>query len=263
MRWFKHSGTLRDDPRLLFAERKVGALAYPCFCRLLETATQYGGSGAGFNPRIDMNHHTDEAWLASQLRIPPEELRGVLEVFAEVGLIDQSEFTQRVIFLPAMTEMGDEYTSARQRKLDSSPRGDQKRVDKSREEEKETLGTPYRDTPDSLPTQSEQTPEYCETTEQRAEQLRLGPWKSLGIEPCGGTDFISRWERFFAARAPCELNGTPWQSLSSIGLDCISGCQFDGAPMPASFVEVIRRRQDENERGIFSERHSNARMSEV
>jgi len=116
MLWFSHRNDLRRNPAVLRVEQRLGEAGYARWSKLLEVVSQFGGNGPDFEPRLDLRGPaTDEGWLANELGIQTRDLRKTLRVFAEVGLINTKEYRERVIAVPMLAELRDEFTKKKQR----------------------------------------------------------------------------------------------------------------------------------------------------
>src|SRR5882762_11158768 len=115
MLWFSHRNDLRRNPAVLRVEQRLGEAGYARWSKLLEVVSQFGGNGPDFEPRLDLRGPaTDEGWLANELGIQTRDLRKTLRVFAEVGLINTKEYRERVIAVPMLAELRDEFTKKKQ-----------------------------------------------------------------------------------------------------------------------------------------------------
>jgi hypothetical protein len=116
LRWFKHFTDARHNPKLRRIEDELGEAGYARACKLLEIVGERGGSGEKFNPRIDLKSSpTDLRWLACELKIPEEEARTTLNLFASVRLIDPKSWRRMIVYVPQMKAYVDEWTQRRQR----------------------------------------------------------------------------------------------------------------------------------------------------
>lgn len=114
MRWFKHLANSRNDPRLLAVRKALGEAGLARYFQLLEVVAEQGGTADKFQPLLNLKSKwADLEWLADELRISSSEMSTTLGIFAEVSLIDPKEWKKRVIFIPEMTELLDEWTKRR------------------------------------------------------------------------------------------------------------------------------------------------------
>jgi hypothetical protein len=122
MLWFSHRNDLRRNPAVLRVEQRLGEAGYARWSKLLEVVSQFGGNGPGFEPRLDLRGPaTDEGWLANELGISTCNLRKTLRVFSEVGLIDSEEYGNKVIAVPMLADLRDEFTKKKQRDRQKIP----------------------------------------------------------------------------------------------------------------------------------------------
>lgn len=116
MRWFKHWGDARHNPKLKAAQKQLGEAAYARFFKLVELVAQRGGKADDFRPLIFLTEpHTDLHWLADELGITVRQARKTLGLFARLKLVDPDEWSIERICIPQMTEYLDEWTGRHHR----------------------------------------------------------------------------------------------------------------------------------------------------
>lgn len=112
MKWFKHFSDARRNPKLRAMEREMGEAGYARAMKLYEIVAQIGGSGADFDPRIDLGKPTtNRDWLADEMGIDVQALDTTLHEMSKVGLIVARSLKHDVIAIPQMIEYRDEYAS--------------------------------------------------------------------------------------------------------------------------------------------------------
>lgn len=90
----------------------MGEAGYARAMKLYEIVAQIGGSGADFDPRIDLKKPTtNRDWLADEMGIDPQTLDNFLQSADKNGLIDSRSLKRDVIVIPQMLEIRDEYAS--------------------------------------------------------------------------------------------------------------------------------------------------------
>ena len=141
MRWFKHLSNLRNDPRCVSVRKSLGEAGIARYFELLEIIAEQGGKSDNFEPRLNLNQRwTNLEWLAGELQIMPREMSKTLQLFAEFHLIDPKAWRKRVIFIPQMTELLDEWTRRRCRPRASPerlPSDSSQEIEKEKERERE------------------------------------------------------------------------------------------------------------------------------
>src|SRR6266850_2740105 len=116
MLWFKHLADARNDPKLRAIEKRLGEAGYARAFKLFEIMAGQGGKADNFCPKIDLKKpHTGLDWLADEWKISNEEALKTLETFAEVQLIDPKSWRRKIIYVPKMLELLDEWTARRMR----------------------------------------------------------------------------------------------------------------------------------------------------
>jgi hypothetical protein len=243
MRSFKHPNDLRTDPKFRAIEKKLGEAGYARALKLFEVAADKGSKAGKFVPALDLKAaYTDIDWLAAELRISVDDLKGTLDAFATVELIDPEDWRNQVVRIPQMKNYLDEYT---QRQLRSK---------KSRQST-ERVPSHFGHTPDTIQSVSGHSPVQGrdageETAIARESQKKKdaaiaadlalkrkmeGCWKPLGIAPCGRDEFQEIWKSVWEGRSESE-------PVSDVMRRCIEICNQEQVEVqvPRAFHDAKR-----------------------
>lgn len=146
MQWFKHNGSFRRSPAMLYVADQLGDHGVAGVYRLYEVFTQRFGVDNDFSGSLFLSPPYSETWLAQEILtplpgdednnrydpnlVPLEQLHKFLAVCADAGLINlqveesdcfmrdaagvqqkKGTRTWRTITIPGFSELADEYTA--------------------------------------------------------------------------------------------------------------------------------------------------------
>jgi|HubBroStandDraft_1064217.scaffolds.fasta_scaffold24487_4 hypothetical protein len=145
MQWFKHNGSFRQSPAMLYVAQQLGDHGVAGVYRLYEVFTQRFGVDNDFAGSILLSPPFSETWLAQEIltplpdddanpydqhRVPLKQLHRFLSVCADARLIEltvedlpcyvrndkgvpeqKGTATWRTITIPGFAELADEYTA--------------------------------------------------------------------------------------------------------------------------------------------------------
>jgi transcription initiation factor IIE alpha subunit len=101
-------------------EKKLGEAGYARALKLLEVVAQAGGAASNFSPTLDLKSPTtDVDYLSDEWGIKSSEAKRTLRVFADTNFIDAEKWKDKVVYIPAMLEVLDEWTRRKKRKSSS------------------------------------------------------------------------------------------------------------------------------------------------
>lgn len=225
MLWFKHLADARNDSKFRVIEKRLGEAGYARAFKLFEIIAGEGGKADNFCPKIDLKKlHTDLEWLADEWKIPNEEASKTIETFAEVQLIDPKSWRRKIIYVPKMLALLDEWTTRRMRSSNSRVSREQLPSDsaKSRvreEVEKEAEVEAEGAVAAAAALLEKQNPEE---------------WEDIDLTPVGSTKFQKVWEAICREKSQTE-------KVSDAMERCIVACQQSGIPVPKPFFDAKRR----------------------
>jgi hypothetical protein len=225
MLWYKHLADARNNPKFRAIEKRLGEAGYARAFKLFEIVAGQGGKAEDFCPKIDLKKpHTGLDWLAEEWKISIDEASKTVETFAEVQLIDPKSWRRKIIYVPQMLELLDEWTARRMRSGNSRVSREQlpsdsgkSRVREEVEKEKEA-----------------EAEEVIATAAALSERENPEEWEEIGLSPVGNAKFQKVWEGIYRERPTSE-------KLSDTMERCIQACQQSGISVPKPFFDAKRK----------------------
>jgi hypothetical protein len=225
MQWYKHLADARNDPKFRAIEKRLGEAGYARAFKLFEIVASQGGKAEHFCPKIDLKKpHTGLDWLADEWKISIDEASKTIETFAEVQLIDPKSWRRKIIYVPKMLELLDEWTARRMRFGNSRVNREQLPSDSGKSRVREEVEKEAEAEIDGA----------IATAAALSNRENHEEWKDLGLFPIGSVKFQKIWEGIHRERATTE-------KVSDAMERCIVACQQSGIPVPKPFFDAKRR----------------------
>ena len=239
MLWFRHLADARNDPKFRAIEKRLGEAGYARAFKLFEIVAGQGGKADNFSPKIDLKKPiTDLDWLAGEWKIPNDEALKTIETLAEVQLIDPKSWRRKIIYVPRMLELLDEWTARRMRSGNSRVTREQLRSDSGKSRVREEVEK-----------EAEAEVEGAiAAAAALSEKQNSEEWEVINLTPVGSMKFQKIWEAICRERPATE-------EVSDAMERCIVACQQSGISVPKPFYDAKRRvenRETEPESGDTS-----------